>query len=53
MNITEFWTKYCGLCGSQRCFGEEINISTCGYYNGDIEGIPKLRTDMPKKEEKE
>ena len=29
------------MCGSQRCFMDDESISTCGRYEGDIEGIEK------------
>jgi hypothetical protein len=29
------------MCGSQRCYGDDESISTCGRYKGDIEGIEK------------
>ena len=29
------------MCGSQRCYGDDESISTCGRYEGDIEGIEK------------
>ena len=29
------------MCGSQRCYGDDTSISTCGRYKGDIKGIEK------------
>ena len=29
------------MCGSQRCYRDDESISTCGRYEGDIEGIEK------------
>ena len=29
------------MCGAQRCYGDDESISTCGRYEGDIEGIEK------------
>jgi hypothetical protein len=31
-------------CGSLRCPANKEAISTCGYYEGDIEGIEKKET---------
>lgn len=41
MTIEEFREQHCKMCGSQRCYGDEESISTCGNYNGDIIGIEK------------
>ena len=32
------------MCGTQQCPGEADDISNCGKYNGDIEGIPKKKS---------
>ena len=32
------------LCGTQSCLGQPENFSYCGHYNGEIEGIPKVKT---------
>lgn len=29
------------MCGTQRCPGDDEAISSCGRYEGDIEGIEK------------
>ena len=34
------------LCGTQSCLGQPEDFSYCGYYNGEIEGIPKVKTAM-------
>ena len=41
MTREEFHQKNCLMCGSQRCYGDDESISTCGRYEGDIEGIEK------------
>ena len=41
MTREEFYQKNCLMCGSQRCYGDDESISTCGRYAGDIEGIEK------------
>lgn len=41
MTREEFYQKNCLMCGSQRCYGDDESISTCGRYKGDIEGIEK------------
>ena len=41
MTREEFYQKNCLMCGSQRCYGDDESISTCGRYEGDIEGIEK------------
>ena len=41
MTREEFYKKNCLMCGSQRCYGDDESISTCGRYKGDIEGIEK------------
>ncbi len=41
MTITEFYNKYCSLCGSFHCPRSKEAISTCGWYEGNIEGIEK------------
>ena len=51
MTILEFQQMYCHMCGTQRCFGEAEDISHCGYYNGEIEGIPKIKSIMELLEE--
>lgn len=44
MTFEEFFKRYCMECGSLRCSTNKEAISTCGYYNGDIEGIEKKET---------
>lgn len=39
MTREEFYETHCRMCGTQRCPADDEAISTCGYYNGDIEGI--------------
>ena len=51
MTILEFQQMYCHRCGTQRCSGEAEDISCCGYYNGEIEGIPKIKSAMELLEE--
>ena len=46
MTVSEFQDKYCMLCGTQRCLGQPEDFPYCGYYNGEIEGIPKVKTGM-------
>lgn len=50
MTREEFYDQYCAPCGSQRCpqkySDDDEVISTCGYYNGDIEGIRKNLSTM-------
>ena len=46
MTVSEFQDKYCMLCGTQSCLGQPEDFSYCGYYNGEIEGIPKVKTAM-------
>lgn len=46
MTVPEFQDKYCKLCGTQSCLGQPEDFSHCGYYNGEIEGIPKIKTAM-------
>lgn len=41
MTREEFYQKNCLMCGSQRCYRDDESISTCGRYEGDIEGIEK------------
>ena len=41
MTREEFYQKNCLMCGSQRCYGDDESISTCGRYEGYIEGIEK------------
>ena len=41
MTKEEFQKQNCKYCGSQRCLCDEDSIASCGYYKGDIEGIPK------------
>ena len=41
MTREEFYQKNCLMCGSQRCYGDDESISTCGRYEGDIKGIEK------------
>ena len=41
MTREECYQKNCLMCGSQRCYGDDESISTCGRYEGDIEGIEK------------
>ena len=47
--IQFFMNKYCVLCGTQSCvchlgIVDEEAISHCGYYQGDILGIPKIKS---------
>ena len=51
MIVLEFQQIYCRRCGTQRCLGEAEDISCCGYYNGEIEGIPKIKSAMELLEE--
>ena len=51
MTIIEFQDTYCLTCETQRCLGRPIDISYCGYYKGDIEGIPKEKSFMEELEE--
>lgn len=46
MTVSEFQDKYCMLCGTQSCMSEPKDISHCGHYNGEIEGIPKVKSAM-------
>ena len=46
MVISEFQDRYCSLCGTQSCMSEPEDISGCGYYHGEIEGIPKVKTAL-------
>ena len=41
MTREQFYRENCLICGSQRCYGDDESISTCGRYKGDIEGIEK------------
>ena len=41
MTREEFYQKNCLMRGSQRCYGDDESISTCGRYEGNIEGIEK------------
>ena len=41
MTREQFYKENCLICGSQRCYGDDESISTCGRYKGDIEGIEK------------
>ena len=36
MTNEEFYNKYCALCGSQRCIGDEEELQTCGYYRKEV-----------------
>ena len=51
MTVKEFRDIYCINCGTQRCLSRAIDISECGYYKGDIEGIPKQKSLMEELEE--
>ena len=51
MTVKEFRDTYCINCGTQRCLSRPIDISDCGYYKGDIEGIPKEKSFMEELEE--
>ena len=44
MTVLEFQQKYCSLCGTQSCFGEAEDISHCGRYHGEIDGVPKIKS---------
>lgn len=44
MTREEFYQKNCLICGSLYCPRDDEAISTCGYYQGDIEGIEKQET---------
>ena len=46
MTVSEFQERYCSLCGTQSCMSEPEDISGCGHYHGEIEGIPKVKTAM-------
>ena len=41
MTREQFYKENCLMCGSQRCYGDDESISTCGRYKGDIEDIEK------------
>ena len=41
MTREQFYKENCLICGSQRCYGDDESISTCGRYKGDIESIDK------------
>ena len=41
MTREKFYKENCLMCGTQRCPGDDEAISTCGRYEGDIEGIEK------------
>ena len=41
MTREQFHKENCLIGGSQRCYGDDESISTCGRYKGDIEGIEK------------
>ena len=47
--IQQFMNENCVLCGTQSCvchldIVDEEAISHCGYYQGDIPGIPKIKS---------
>ena len=49
MTIEQFMSENCVLCGTQSCvchlgIVDEEGISHCGYYQGDIDGIPKIKS---------
>lgn len=46
MTVLEFQDRYCSLCGTQSCMSEPEDISGCGHYHGEIEGIPKVKSAM-------
>ena len=43
MTEKEFYEKHCKYCGTQRCPADAEAISTCGYYEGNIEGNEKSK----------
>ena len=43
MTREKFYKENCLMCGTQRCPGDDEAISTCGRYEGDIEGIEKKK----------
>lgn len=51
MTIKDFQDKYCQLCGTQSCPAEVEDIQNCGRYNGEIEGLPKIKSFMERWEE--
>ena len=51
MTIHDFQEKYCLMCGTQSCLGRAEDISHCGYYNGEIEGLLKIKSVMELLEE--
>ena len=49
--IQQFMNENCALCGTQSCvchldIVDEEAISHCGYYHGEIPGIPKIKSMM-------
>lgn len=51
MTIKDFQDKHCQLCGTQSCLAEAEDIQNCGRYNGEIEGLPKIKSFMERWEE--
>lgn len=43
MTREQFYKENCLMCGSQRCYGDDESISTCGRYKGDIEKKESLQ----------
>jgi hypothetical protein len=46
MTIEEWIKENCSMCGSQRCYADRESIASCGRYNGEIEGLPKVKSAM-------
>lgn len=52
MTYEDFVKRYCdNKCGTQSCLARPQDLSYCGYYQGDIEGIPKIKSLMEQFEE--
>ena len=43
MTKKEFYEQHCKYCGTQRCPADAEAISICGHYEGNIEGIEKVK----------
>ena len=40
----EFFEEHCMWCGTQRCEARPEDLSFCGKYHGEIDGIPKIKS---------
>ena len=40
----KFKEKYCTYCGTQSCLARPQDLSHCSSYNGEIDGIPKIKS---------